>query len=245
MSFPIGDQTGDGRAPPGQRVTEKWPVLTAGRPETASAADWDLTLEREDEDGARATLAQWDFAAFGALPVREIRCDIHCVTRWSKLDMDWRGVWIADVLEAACVATDALAASDPPIAYLQAECDGGYAANLKLADLLGRDPASGGFIGLAAAESPDAPVAPLTQAHGGPARLVVPKLYFWKSAKWVRRLVLSPYDRKGYWERLGYHNNGDPWREQRYRGLSDADARRTLDPELSRKIRQERLNKTD
>ncbi|MEO1292244.1 MAG: molybdopterin-dependent oxidoreductase, partial [Pseudomonadota bacterium] len=124
-------------------------------------------------------------------------------------------------------------AGDLPLRYLLAECDGDYGANLRLEDLH----AENGFVAL------DYDGAPLPSDHGGPARLVAPGLYFWKSAKWLRRLVLSPYDRKGFWERLGYHNYGDPWKQQRYRGVSADDHRTTLDTDLSRQIRRERLGR--
>ncbi len=240
MRPPISDRDGDGRLPPGQIVTAKFPVMTAGTPATRSAAEWDFELAIERADGAIDPLARWDYAAFRALPLVERTVDIHCVTRWSKLDTRWRGVDVDALIAAACAeaAIAETAAHAFPIAYARAECDGGYSANLRLADL--RDGRA--MVALDFAEA-GAPLAPLEAAHGGPARLLVPHLYFWKSAKWVGRLVLSPYDRKGYWERLGYHNYGDPWREQRYRGISDDDWRRTLDTDLSRKIREERLKK--
>ena len=243
--FVAGRKDPTGRVPPGQRVTEKFPVMTAGDPTVADAADWDLALSIETTDGAVREIARWDYDAFSALPQREIVCDIHCVTRWSKLDTRWRGVAIEDLLKVADVAHDDRQvlinprddAGDLPIAYVNAQCDGDYAANLRLADLLGDN----GFIGLSF-DAGDG-FAPLAKSHGGPARLVAPRLYFWKSAKWVRRLTLTPFDRKGFWEKLGYHNYGDPWREQRYRGLSDADHRTTLDTALSQQIRRERLKR--
>lgn len=236
MSFPIGRTDPTGRVPPGQRVTEKFPVLTAGTPRIAPAASWDLTLCLENTAMERTELGRWDYRGFGELPQTETTCDIHCVTRWSKLDTRWRGVTVDDLLAAVDWRPPEPETVDGrafPIAYVRAESDGDYAANLKLEDLTGGQ----AFI----ATHFDG--APLEEIHGGPARLVVPKLYFWKSAKWIRRLVLGPYDRKGFWEKLGYHNYGDPWREQRYRGLSDADHRTTLDTDLSRRIREERLGR--
>ncbi|MEL6317974.1 MAG: molybdopterin-dependent oxidoreductase, partial [Pseudomonadota bacterium] len=226
--------TGDGRLPPGQRVTEKFPVMTAGAPQPAPVESWTLELAVEAADGAVSPLARWDHDAVRALPMIEVRADIHCVTRWSKLDTVWRGVSFDALLAAAGDPPP----EDPdwPRAYVHAEADGGYAANLRLEDLRGESGAGDGAIVALEYDG-----RPLETDHGAPARLLVPKLYLWKSAKWLRRLTLSPFDRKGYWEKLGYHNYGDPWREQRYRGVSDADARRTLDPELSRKIREERL----
>jgi DMSO/TMAO reductase YedYZ molybdopterin-dependent catalytic subunit len=133
-----------------------------------------------------------------ALPSEQVTADIHCVTRWSKLDTSWRGVAIDTLL--AAMTEDAR--------FVLAFCDGGYTTNLPLADV------TGGRAWLAF-EYDGAPLAP---EHGGPARLLVPHLYFWKSAKWVRGLELRTEDEPGFWERYGYHNYGDPWREQRYAG---------------------------
>lgn len=182
------------RIPPNQVVTTKFPVMTAGTPKTASTQDWTLTL-----DGDVETPIVLDWVAFNALPKTEFTCDIHCVTRWSKLDTRWTGVDI-DVLRN-------LVRPSAQATYVQARADGNYAANLRLGDMSG----GRGFVATAFDGKP------LAEEHGGPARLVVPDLYFWKSAKWLRGLHFSPYDNKGYWEKLGYHNYGDPWREQRYR----------------------------
>jgi DMSO/TMAO reductase YedYZ molybdopterin-dependent catalytic subunit len=182
------------RIPPNQVVTQKFPLMTAGTPRTASKAEWSLTLDGEVENPV--TL---DWAAFNALPQREFVTDIHCVTRWSKLDTRWAGVDIAVLFD--------LVRPDPQATYVQARADGEYTANLRLADLLdGQAIVATGYEGK-----------PLTIEHGGPARLVAPRLYFWKSAKWLRGLHFSMFDYKGYWEKLGYHNYGDPWKEQRYR----------------------------
>ncbi|MEO1328172.1 MAG: molybdopterin-dependent oxidoreductase [Pseudomonadota bacterium] len=225
---------GPSRTPPGQHLTDKFPVMTAGSPRIAPADDWDLTLSVEAPDGTLTDLARWDYAAIRALPQTEIQVDIHCVTRWSKLDTLWRGVTIDDLLRAAG-AEDLVESAPPtpslPLAYLLSHCEGDFTGNLSLKDALG----ARAMVAL------DYAGAPLPEPHGGPARLLAPHLYFWKSAKWLRRLILSPYDRKGFWEKLGYHNRGDPWAEQRYRGLDDFDHRKTLDVELSKKIRDERL----
>lgn len=182
------------RIPPHQVVTQKFPVMTAGTPRTAGKSDWSLTL-----DGEVAHPVSLDWAAFNALPQRDFVTDIHCVTKWSKLDTHWRGVDIATLVE--------LVRPDPAATYVQALADGDYTANLRLADLLdGQAIVATQYDG-----------APLEVSHGGPARLVAPRLYFWKSAKWLRGLHFSQYDYKGYWEKLGYHNYGDPWLEQRYR----------------------------
>ena len=193
----MSQQRKDGRprVPPNQVVTTKFPVMTAGTPDTADTTSWTLTL-----DGNVEQPVTLDWAAFRDLPHQDFTVDVHCVTRWSKLDTKWRGVSIATLAALVRPAEDA--------AYVQARADGGYTANRRLPDLLD-DKA---FV------ATEYDGKPLTPEHGGPARLVVPDLYFWKSAKWLRGLHFSPFDYKGYWERLGYHNYGDPWREQRYRG---------------------------
>lgn len=188
-------RNGRPRVPPNQVITTKFPVMTAGTPDTADTTAWTLTL-----DGSVEQTVTLGWAAFRDLPHQYFTVDVHCVTRWSKLDTKWRGVSIATLAALARPAEDA--------AYVQARADGCYTANLRLPDLLG-DKA---FV------ATEYDGKPLTPEHGGPARLVVPDLYFWKSAKWLRGLHFSPFDYKGYWERLGYHNYGDPWREQRYRG---------------------------
>lgn len=183
------------RLPPNQVITRKFPVMTAGTPATASREDWTLTL-----DGDVGNPVTLDWSEFHKLPQQDFTVDVHCVTRWSKLDTRWRGVSLRVLADLVKPAADA--------SYVQARAEAGYTANLRLVDLVG-DKA---FV----ATQYDG--APLSEDHGGPARLVVPDLYFWKSAKWLRGLHFSPYDYKGYWEKLGYHNYGDPWKEQRYRG---------------------------
>jgi DMSO/TMAO reductase YedYZ molybdopterin-dependent catalytic subunit len=141
---------------------------------------------------------RWTWDEFRALPSESITVDIHCVTKWSKLDTVWEGVAVDKLLDG--VETDG--------AYVTAFCDGGYTTNVPLADLVdGKAWVAFAYGG-----------APLAPEHGGPARLLVPHLYFWKSAKWVRGLEITPRDRPGFWESLGYHDYGDPWREQRYQG---------------------------
>jgi DMSO/TMAO reductase YedYZ molybdopterin-dependent catalytic subunit len=183
------------RIPPGQVVTQKFPVMTAGTPATADRDSWTLTLDGEAD---RPVVLDWQ--GLMSLPQRDFTADIHCVTRWSRLDTRWRGVSVALLVD--------LVGPKAGAAYVQARADGKYTANLRLADLVDDQ----AFV----ATEHDGQ--PLTVEHGGPVRLVVPGLYFWKSAKWLRGLHFSPYDHKGYWERLGYHNYGDPWKEQRYRG---------------------------
>jgi DMSO/TMAO reductase YedYZ molybdopterin-dependent catalytic subunit len=187
------------RVPPGQIVTQKFPVMTAGTPRTADKANWTLTLDGEVE-----TPVTLDWTSFNDLPQREFVTDIHCVTKWSKLDTHWKGVDFTVLFDLVRPHKDAL--------YVQARADGDYSANLRAVDLLdGQAIVATEFDGK-----------PLTSEHGGPARLVAPRLYFWKSAKWLRGLHFSQYDYKGYWEKLGYHNYGDPWLEQRYRGAQRA-----------------------
>jgi DMSO/TMAO reductase YedYZ molybdopterin-dependent catalytic subunit len=180
------------RVPPGQYVTEDFPVLSAGPTPHTPLVEWTFSVVNGDE---RLT---WTWEEFQALPSEEVTVDIHCVTRWSKLDTTWEGVSVDTLLERI---------ADPP-AYVLAFCDGGYTTNLPLEDVTeGKAWVAHGYDG-----------EPLDPEHGGPARLLVPHLYFWKSAKWVRGLALREDDEPGFWETYGYHNYGDPWREQRYSG---------------------------
>ena len=181
-----------GRIPPGQYLEHGFPVLTAGPTPRVDLARWDLRIVGP----AGAVLGQWSWPAFCALPHEDIACDLHCVTRWSKLDTHWRGVPLDDLL------------GDVPagVTHVVAVCDGGYTTNLPL------DAVRGGKAWIADGYEGQ----PLTPEHGGPARLLVPALYLWKSAKWVRGFRLLPQDRPGFWEARGYHNHGDPWKEQRF-----------------------------
>ena len=184
------------RLPPGQHLVTDFPVLSAGPTPVPDLATWRFTLE-----GGASPPALWSWAEFNALPQSEIAADIHCVTTWSKFDTQWRGVSVDTLLEAAGL-------SEPPGAFVLAHCDGGYTTNVPSEDLVdGKAMIATTFDG-----------EPLDPEHGGPARLLVPHLYFWKSAKWVRRLQFIDEDQPGFWEVLGYHNYGDPWREQRYDG---------------------------
>jgi DMSO/TMAO reductase YedYZ molybdopterin-dependent catalytic subunit len=181
------------RVPPGQYLTLDFPVLSAGPTPRPHLDEWSFTI-----DGAVESAVTWSWPELMQLPAETVTRDIHCVTKWSKLDTAWRGVSV-DLLFEGVTATGA---------YLTAWSDGGYTTNLPLADV--RD----GKAWLAY-EYDGRPLAP---EHGGPARLLVPHLYFWKSAKWVRGLTLTVQDEPGFWEGYGYHNYGDPWREQRYQG---------------------------
>jgi DMSO/TMAO reductase YedYZ molybdopterin-dependent catalytic subunit len=181
------------RVPPGQHVTSDFPVLSAGPTPHTPLPDWSFRI-----DGAVKDPVSWRWEEFLALAAEQTTVDIHCVTKWTKLDTSWRGVSLDTLL--ATVETDA--------DYLTAWCDGGYTTNLALEDVVDGK-------AWVAYEYAGGPVHP---EHGGPARLLVPHLYFWKSAKWVRGLTLTPTDQPGFWETYGYHNHGDPWLEQRYQG---------------------------
>ena len=182
-----------GRIPPGQYLTTDFPVLSAGPTPRAPLARWDFSLT-----GVLGQPKRWTWEEFRALPSETVTKDIHCVTKWSKLDTTWEGVSVDTLLAGVETGAD----------HVVAFCDGGYTTNLPLDDVVG------GKAWIAFAYDGD----PLAPEHGGPARLLVPHLYFWKSAKWVRGLELLSEDRPGFWETLGYHNYGDPWQEQRYWG---------------------------
>ena len=179
--------------PPGQYLTPDFPVLSAGPTPRIPLDRWQFTIT--DETGGKHS---WSWREFQALPAEDCTVDIHCVTKWSKLDTVWTGVSLDTLLELVETSGE----------YVLAFCDGGYTTNLPLDDLTGRK----AWI----AYKYDGE--PLEAEHGGPARLLVPHLYFWKSAKWVRGLELRDYDEPGFWETYGYHNYGDPWKEQRYIG---------------------------
>ena len=182
------------RVPPGQYVTKDFPVLSAGPTPHTPLSTWTFSI-----DGGREPVS-WTWDEFRALPTETLTTDIHCVTRWSKLDTMWEGVSLDVFLE---VARPSAAAS-----FVLARSTTGYTTNLPLADITGGKAwVAFGYGG-----------GPLGAEHGGPARLLVPHLYFWKSAKWVTRLTFLDHDEQGFWERNGYHDRGDPWLEQRYHG---------------------------
>jgi DMSO/TMAO reductase YedYZ molybdopterin-dependent catalytic subunit len=182
-----------GRVPRGQYVTPDFPVLSAGPTPHTPLAEWTFEIR-----GAVDEPVSWTWEEFLALPSETFTVDVHCVTRWSKLDTTWRGVSVDTLFEGVETAAE----------YVLAYCDGGYTTNLPLVDVIG------GKAWVAYEYGGE----PLEPVHGGPARLLVPHLYFWKSAKWVRGLELRDDDEPGFWEYYGYHNYGDPWKEQRYRG---------------------------
>ena len=185
----------EGRLPPGQSLTLKWPVLHEGAVPAFDPVRWDFAVRGLVENPFVLT---WD--EFQALPRTKIRADFHCVTTWSKFDNEWEGVSFRLLAQRA--------RPKPEAKFVVVKADGGYTTNVPLQDLL-RD-----SVLLADRHAPE----PLSAEHGAPLRLVVPHLYAWKSAKWVRGLDFIAVDRPGFWEQVGYHMYGDPFEEQRYRG---------------------------
>ncbi|MBC8086770.1 MAG: sulfite oxidase-like oxidoreductase [Phycisphaerae bacterium] len=181
------------RIPPGQHEVFDFPVLSAGPTPRVELADWKFTLK----SGVRP-VKQWTWEAFNALPRSSMVKDIHCVTTWSKLDTKWEGVLIDDILKDAGLT--------PPTAFVLAHSVDGYSTNVPTADLT----EAKAMVALSYDGKP------LEAEHGGPARLLVPHLYFWKSAKWVNGLQFTERDTGGFWELRGYHMYGDPWRQQRF-----------------------------
>jgi DMSO/TMAO reductase YedYZ molybdopterin-dependent catalytic subunit len=200
LTVPIVSRGFGGRArrsdpglPPGQYLTEDFPVLSAGPTPRIPLDRWEFTVVTETGDRHA-----WTWPEFQSLPAETLTTDLHCVTKWSKLGTAWRGVSLDTLMAGVETAAD----------YAVAHSYGGYTTNLPLEDLLdGQAWIAHEYDG-----------APLDPEHGGPARLLVPHLYLWKSAKWIRGLRLSLEDEPGFWESVGYHNYGDPWREQRYQG---------------------------
>lgn len=184
-------QEHDDRLPPGQFLTEDFPVLSAGPTPRIDTEAWEFQIRAETGETHR-----WDWAALQALPTEAITHDIHCVTRWTKLGTTWQGVSLDTLFAEVESSYD----------FVMAHSYGGYTTNIPLDDLLeGKAWIATGFEG-----------EPLEAEHGGPARLLIPHLYFWKSAKWIRGLVMQEDDEPGFWEQNGYHAYGDPWLEQRY-----------------------------
>jgi DMSO/TMAO reductase YedYZ molybdopterin-dependent catalytic subunit len=201
------------RIPPGQTETKKWPVLHHGEVPRYAPGKWDFRCF-----GLVEAERRWTLAELKALPQFEVTRDIHCVTTWSRLDARFRGVRVRDLI--------AQLALKPGAQYVLVHADPGYTTNLPLADLIGDD--------VLLATHADGQ--PLSDEHGGPVRLVVPALYFWKSAKWVRGFELTDLDVPGFWERVGYHMRGDPWREERYRD-SETNAMQRMRAEARRRGR--------
>ena len=181
------------RIPPGQHLVDGFPVLSAGPVPNVSLDKWNFELK----DGVRF-VRTWTWTQFNQLPVTKVQRDIHRVTSWSKLDTLWEGVTIDDLFVAAGI--------EPTTSFLLAHSFDGYSTNVPVADLIGGK-------AMVALRYNGLPIEP---DHGGPARLLVPHLYFWKSAKWVKGLQFTKRDEPGFWESNGYHMYGDPWREQRY-----------------------------
>ena len=181
------------RVPPGQFVTEKFPVLTYGPVPQVELDTWRLKVW-----GAVANPIDLSWSDVSALPTVTVHTDIHCVTRWSKLDTTWEGVRFGEIVDRVQPKPDAR--------FVMQHAYGGYTTNLPLEEMLGDDV-------LLAYRFDGAPLAP---EHGGPMRMLVPKLYFWKSAKWLSGLEFRSDDAPGFWETYGYHNHGDPWKEERF-----------------------------
>ena len=185
--------SGRDRLPPGQRLVRDWPVLDLGIQPHVPLELWKLTI-----DGAEERPTTWTWDEFLALPQVDTTSDIHCVTAWSRYDNRWRGVAARELL--------ARVRPLPEARHVLFHSHDGYTTNVRL-DVF---------------DAPDVLLAheweggPIERDHGGPARVVIPRSYFWKSAKWVRRIELLAEDRPGFWEERGYHNEGDPWNEERY-----------------------------
>ena len=193
MGDATGGKEGRGRIPPGQYVTDKWPVLHYGAVPRFDLRTWDFQVY-----GLVERPLALSYHEFMALPRVTLRCDVHCVTSWSKLDVVFEGVPARLLLERA--------QPRPEARFVMVHAEQGYETNLPLDYLLAED----------ALLAHRANGADLTPEHGWPLRLVVPRLYFWKSAKWVRGFEVLARDRRGFWERNGYHNHADPWKEERY-----------------------------
>lgn len=181
------------RLPPGQYLTNDFPVLSAGPTPRPSLEDWTFTI-----DGLVRQPVSWRWREFLDLPMQTFTVDISCVTKWTHLDMRWEGVSLDALLEHVELDRGAM--------FVTAFSDGGYTTNLPVPDIVNGQ----SFIALKYDGQPLAP------EHGGPARMVVPHLYFWKSAKWVRGIHVMDKDKQGFWESAGYHRRGDPWKEERY-----------------------------
>lgn len=184
-----------GRLPPGQYLVNDWPVLSAGPTPRIATDKWRFTIE-----GLVTSPVSWSWADFLKLPSKTYTVDISCVTKWTKFDMKWQGVSVDTLFQAVQL--------DPKAAFITASSYGGYTTNLAIPDLINNQ----AFVAYQAYDKP------LPPEHGGPVRLVVPHLYFWKSAKWLQAFRVEEHERLGFWETLGYHRRGDPWKEERYSG---------------------------
>jgi DMSO/TMAO reductase YedYZ molybdopterin-dependent catalytic subunit len=182
-----------GRLPPGQYLTEKWPVLHYGGVPKVDLATWDFIMDGLVERPVKLTYEQMK-----ALPRKTVQRDVHCVTRWSMLDSTWEGVPVSELMK--------LVQLKPEATHVMVKAEHGFTANLSLDDFLREENM---LVDTRNGE-------PISPEHGWPLRLFVPHLYFWKSAKWVRGLEFMAGDRPGFWEQYGYHLRGDPWQEERY-----------------------------
>jgi DMSO/TMAO reductase YedYZ molybdopterin-dependent catalytic subunit len=200
MGKPLKSEELADRIPPGQYLTDKFPVLSYGPTPRFNPARWDFRVLGMVESELRLS-----YQEFRALPQTRQVSDFHCVTTWSRLDNEWEGVKVLDLMK--------LVRLKPEARYVIVHCDGGYTANLPLNEFLDDD--------VILAHRHDG--RDLDPDHGYPLRLVVPKLYGWKSAKWVRAIEFTDLDRRGFWEVRGYHNHADPWREERYSFQEDPD----------------------
>ncbi|HEY6928592.1 MAG TPA: sulfite oxidase-like oxidoreductase [Thermoanaerobaculia bacterium] len=201
------------RLPPGQVLTQKWPVLTYGETPRVDLATWTFRcyglVEKE---------TSWTWKEFLELPRIQVRSDIHCVTRWSRYDNRWEGVAVSEILSRVRPSREAVA--------VMAHTHEGYTTNIPLADLRGED--------VLLADRHDGNDLP--PEHGGPCRLVVPKLYFWKSAKWIRSFEFLDVNPPGFWEVNGYHLHADPWKDERFSG-QETDAMQRMRSEAARRLR--------
>jgi DMSO/TMAO reductase YedYZ molybdopterin-dependent catalytic subunit len=190
--FSKPDPSQGDRVPPGQHLAKRFPVLTYGDTPSINTQDWELRV------WGLAAEKTWTWDEVMALPHDDFTQDFHCVTRWSKLDVRWQGIKIADLMEQIDL--------NPAATHVMQHCYGGYATNLPLADFAKET----SFLAFALEGEP------LPPEHGGPMRSVIPHLYGWKSAKWINGLEFLDADRPGFWEKNGYHRRGDPWQEERY-----------------------------
>jgi DMSO/TMAO reductase YedYZ molybdopterin-dependent catalytic subunit len=206
--------TSHNRLPQGQTLTKKWPVLTYGATPAADLETWTLRCFGLVEEPV-----SWTWPEFLGLPRLEVTSDVHCVTRWSRFDNRWEGVALSEILRRVRVRPEATA--------VMVHAEQGYTTNLLLSDLVGDD-----VLLAFKHDGRDLPA-----EHGGPCRLVVPRLYFWKSAKWVRGLQLLDVNAPGFWEMNGYHLRADPWKEERY-SAQETDAMQRLRTEAARRLRR-------
>jgi DMSO/TMAO reductase YedYZ molybdopterin-dependent catalytic subunit len=201
------------RVPPGQTVTTKWPVLTYGMTPRFNPGTWTFRCF-----GLVAEEVSWTWAEFLELPMTSVTCDIHCVTRWSRLDNRFEGVHVREIMKRVRLK--------PEAQYVGVHADPDYTTNLPLEELIDGD--------VLLAVTHDGK--PLEPDHGGPLRLVVPKLYFWKSAKWLRGFEFLDLNPPGFWEQNGYHMHADPWAEERYSD-QETHAMQQMRAEAARKLR--------